>query len=91
MGVTMKQQQVSLALLRAFTFFAVVFRCTVASTTMKPNVLFIVVDDLGWDDVGFRSGDIKTPTIDALAAKGKLCQRGTKQEQRALRNRIDDK
>ena len=25
----------------------------------KPNVVFIVVDDLGWDDVGFRSGDIR--------------------------------
>ena len=70
--VTMNQR-LSLAFLkRAFILCAVVFRCTVASTTTKPNVLFIVVDDLGWDDVGFRSGDINTPTIDALAAKGRV-------------------
>ena len=41
-----------------------------AEKAKKPNVLFIVIDDLGWDDVGFRSHQIHTPTIDALAADG---------------------
>jgi len=36
----------------------------------KPNILYIVTDDLGWKDVGFHGSDIKTPTLDALAAKG---------------------
>ena len=36
----------------------------------QPNVLFIVVDDLGWDDVGFRSGEIETPNIDTFAREG---------------------
>jgi arylsulfatase A-like enzyme len=36
----------------------------------KPNILFIVADDLGWKDVGFHGSDIKTPTIDGLAAAG---------------------
>ena len=40
----------------------------------KPNVLFVVVDDLGWDDVGFRSHEIETPTIDSLAANGRVLQ-----------------
>jgi arylsulfatase A-like enzyme len=42
----------------------------------KPNILHIVVDDLGWKDVGFNGcTDIKTPNIDALAAGGaKLTQ-----------------
>lgn len=35
-----------------------------------PNILYIVADDLGWKDVGFHGSDIKTPTLDALAAKG---------------------
>jgi len=38
----------------------------------NPNILFIVSDDLGWDDLGFRSGQIKTPVIDDLAKNGVL-------------------
>jgi arylsulfatase B/arylsulfatase I/J len=47
-----------------------------AVAVKQPHVLFIVMDDLGFDDVGFRSGSdynvsgIRTPTIDALAADG---------------------
>src|SRR5208283_5676400 len=42
----------------------------------KPNIVYIVSDDLGWKDVGFNGcTDIKTPNIDALAAGGaKLSQ-----------------
>jgi arylsulfatase A-like enzyme len=34
------------------------------------HVLFIVADDLGWDDCGFRNPQIQTPVIDNMAAKG---------------------
>lgn len=33
-------------------------------------MLFILADDLGWGDVGFHGSQIKTPTLDALAAAG---------------------
>jgi arylsulfatase A-like enzyme len=41
-----------------------------ASPAARPNILFILADDLGWGDVGFHGGEIKTPQLDALAASG---------------------
>lgn len=37
----------------------------------RPNVLFIVVDDLGWSDVGYNGSTmVATPNIDRLANMG---------------------
>ena len=36
----------------------------------KPDIVYILADDLGWGNVGFHGGQIKTPTLDALAASG---------------------
>ncbi|TWT81437.1 Arylsulfatase [Planctomycetes bacterium CA13] len=41
--------------------------------TLKPNLLLIYCDDLGWGDVSFNGHPIvKTPNIDALAAEGMI-------------------
>ena len=45
------------------------FHCTAAAAE-KPNVVFILADDLGYSDVGCYGGDIATPNIDSLASSG---------------------
>lgn len=36
----------------------------------RPNILFIVADDLGWSDVGWHGGFGKTPHMDRLVREG---------------------
>ena len=44
---------------------------TSAADQAKPNILFIVGDDMGYGDVGFQHcKNIPTPNLDALAASG---------------------
>jgi hypothetical protein len=43
-----------------------------ALAEQRPNVIFIVVDDLGYGELGCYGGkEIPTPQIDALAASGR--------------------
>lgn len=45
--------------------------CTAAeSQDKRPNLLLIVADDLGYSDLGCFGGEIHTPNLDALAARG---------------------
>ncbi|XP_048247762.1 arylsulfatase I-like [Haliotis rufescens] len=49
----------------------IVALCLKISTAAdKPHIVFIVADDLGWNDVGWVNPDIKTPTLDRLAHGG---------------------
>jgi arylsulfatase A-like enzyme len=41
-----------------------------AVTTKRPNIVILLADDWGFTDVGAFGGEIATPAIDALAAKG---------------------
>ena len=36
----------------------------------SPNILLIVVDDVGYSDIGVYGSEIATPNIDALASQG---------------------
>ena len=35
-----------------------------------PHIVLIVLDDLGWSDVGFHGSTINTPNMDELASEG---------------------
>ena len=52
------------------TFLALLASVTVPAVAEKPNVIFILADDMGWSDLGCYGGEIETPNLDALAGGG---------------------
>ena len=38
-------------------------------TVEQPNIVLVLVDDMGFADPGFIGADLETPTIDQLAAE----------------------
>jgi len=53
------------------------FIANIMSAVDRPNVVFIISDDQGWDDYGFMGHEhIKTPHLDKLAGEGLLYERG---------------
>jgi arylsulfatase len=41
-----------------------------AEKASRPNVIVVLADDMGWSDLGCYGGEIPTPNVDALAARG---------------------
>ncbi len=61
--------------MRSFLFSVCLLGCTSWFSAQlfsgeKPNVIFILADDLGYSDLGCYGSEIATPHLDALAANG---------------------
>ncbi len=41
-----------------------------AGASERPNIVVILVDDMGWSDIGCYGGEIETPHLDQLAQNG---------------------
>lgn len=59
----MKNRIAQLALL-------ILFCCSVLQAADKPNIVLIMVDDMGFSDIGCYGGEVETPNLDRLAKEG---------------------
>jgi arylsulfatase A-like enzyme len=54
-----------------YFFILPLFYASLTFCQEKPNIVFILADDLGYGDLGVHNEkDVKTPNIDALTQKG---------------------
>ena len=44
--------------------------CAAAASAVRPNIVLIVLDDVGFSDLGPFGSEIRTPSIDAIARDG---------------------
>ena len=53
-----------------FTILIVAGSLATAFAKERPNIIFILVDDMGYSDIGCYGGEVKTPNLDKLARNG---------------------
>lgn len=43
----------------------------------RPNIIFVMADDMGWGQTGYRDHPVlKTPNLDVMAASSASCKSG---------------
>lgn len=57
-------------MLKSFAFLLLGLSLPALAESKKPNVVTLLVDDLGYRDIGCYGGPVKTPVLDKLAAEG---------------------
>ena len=57
--------------MRIFAFFSPIFSiCLSLIGQARPNVIVVLVDDMGYSDLGSFGGEVRTPHLDRLAKDG---------------------
>jgi arylsulfatase A-like enzyme len=62
--------KISAFLITAFIGLSEVFAQKKPAPAPRPNIILIMVDDLGYSDIGAYGSEIKTPNLDQLASEG---------------------
>jgi len=67
---TMANKQANKQFVPILAALAIMFLAGPADAAARPNVVFIMADDMGYSDAGCYGGEVGTPNLDQLAADG---------------------
>jgi arylsulfatase A-like enzyme len=62
-------------MIRAWIWVSLAWIAQTTAAAPRPNVLYLLADDLGYADVSFNGKDIQTPNIDSIAKAGAKLER----------------
>jgi arylsulfatase A-like enzyme len=54
----------------SLTILLLILSVATLAAAKRPNIVLILVDDMGWSDIGCYGAEIQTPNLDTLAAQG---------------------
>ncbi len=61
----------TLNIMKILITLSILLLCFAQAQTERPNIVYIIGDDIGWDDLGtYGNSVVQTPVIDELAANG---------------------
>lgn len=59
----------------SLTAIAILLATGVGSADDRPNLVVVIADDVGWNDVGYHGSEIETPNLDRLSRSGVRLER----------------
>ncbi|CAG5082062.1 Oidioi.mRNA.OKI2018_I69.PAR.g10025.t1.cds [Oikopleura dioica] len=54
----------------------------------RPNIVFAIIDDYGYNDIGYHQDIIKTPNIDAISASGVRLENVSSQDETVVESTV---
>ena len=61
--------------MKSLAIFISVSILSFAECNTQPNIIIVLADDFGWNDIGYHNPEVISPNLDKLANEGVILDR----------------